>query len=152
MIQGVQVKELKLIRDERGFLMEILRSDDKLFQKFGQVYMSCCKPGFAKAWHYHKVQTDHFAVVSGKAKIVLYDTREDSPTKGEINEFIASTDKPLLIKIPPLVAHGYTALDGKPACIINCPTELYNYDSPDEHRIPFDSKEIGYDWGVERGG
>ncbi|MGC9049151.1 MAG: hypothetical protein ACP5IX_02960 [Patescibacteria group bacterium] len=58
MIQGVEIKKLKVIKDKRGFLMEILRSDDKIFQKFGQVYLTFCQYGRAKAWHYHKLQGD----------------------------------------------------------------------------------------------
>jgi dTDP-4-dehydrorhamnose 3,5-epimerase len=62
LIQGVQVKQLKWITDERGKLMEMLRSDDPIFQKFGQVYVTTCYPGVVKAWHYHKKQDDNFVV------------------------------------------------------------------------------------------
>ena len=88
MIDGVIVKPLKLIPDDRGFLMEILRADDPVFERFGQVYITGCKEGVANAWHYHKEQTDHFVCVSGKALVVLYDERRDSPTHGEVNEFV----------------------------------------------------------------
>ena len=69
-IDGVQVKELKVISDDRGALMEILRSDDQLFERFGQAYVTICKPRVVKGWHYHKVQTDHFVCLKGKAKVV----------------------------------------------------------------------------------
>ena len=87
MIDGVEVKELRVIPDERGSLMEILRKDDEIFQQFGQVYMTTTYPNVVKAWHYHKIQTDNVTVVKGMLKLVLYDPREGSPTKGEINEF-----------------------------------------------------------------
>ena len=87
MIQGVQVKTLKVLADERGWLMEMLRNDDDMFQGFGQVYMTAAYPGVVKGWHYHKLQVDHFVCVKGMMKVVLFDPREDSPTKGEVNEF-----------------------------------------------------------------
>lgn len=152
MIDGVEIKNLVIHRDDRGWLMEILRSDDKIFEKFGQVYVTTCNPGIAKAWHYHKNQTDFFTVISGKAKIVLYDRRGNSPTKGELNEFIVGEENSILIKIPKEVVHGFAALDNKVAFVINCPTLPYNSDNPDEFRLPFDTKEIPYDWGVEKGG
>ncbi|MBU1147910.1 MAG: dTDP-4-dehydrorhamnose 3,5-epimerase, partial [Candidatus Omnitrophica bacterium] len=64
MIRDVEVKKLKLIPDERGRLMEILRSDEEMFQKFGQVYMTTAYPGVIKAWHYHKKQDDYFTCIS----------------------------------------------------------------------------------------
>ena len=40
-IHDVVTKPLRLIPDERGWLMEVLRADDRsLFEKFGQVYVS----------------------------------------------------------------------------------------------------------------
>ena len=79
MIEGVQVKQLRVIPDQRGRLMEILRCDDDLFRKFGQVYMTTLYPDVVKGWHYHKVQYDSFAVVAGMVQIACYDAREDSP-------------------------------------------------------------------------
>ena len=151
MIDGVCVKPLKTHCDERGRLMEILRSDDKLFDKFGQVYATSAYPGVVKAWHYHRVQTDHFAVLHGMAKIVLYDAREDSPTHGEVNEFFAGTHHQVLIKIPPLVYHGYKCIGEHETILINIPTEVFIYDHPDEHRIPPDDPSIPYNWGRRDG-
>ena len=152
MIEGVKVKKLKVIVDERGWLMEILRRDDEIFENFGQIYLTVCKPGYVKAWHYHKKQNDLFSVVKGNAKLVLYDMRDNSKTKGEIQEFIIGEDNPVLVKIPPGIVHGFTTTKNEPVFIINCPTELYNYEAPDEYRIPFNSKKIPFNWNVERGG
>ena len=102
-IYGVQTKPLKVIPDERGRLMEILRCDDALFRKFGQVYMTTVYPGVVKAWHYHKVQHDSFAVVRGMLKLVLFDSREGSPTRGQAQEFFIGVHNPLLVQIPPMV-------------------------------------------------
>ena len=147
LIEGVQVKKLKAIPDQRGKLMEILRSDEPIFERFGQVYVTVCKPRIVKGWHYHKVQTDHFVCLQGIAKVVLYDPRESSKTYGQINEFIISWDNPLLIKIPVFVYHGFTALGDQVAMILNIPTEVYRYSDPDEFRASPFSEEIPYDWG-----
>ena len=151
MIEGVKTKKLRCIPDERGRLMEVLRSDWEVFEKFAQVYITTAYPGVVKAWHYHKLQSDNFAVISGMAKIALYDGREGSPTKGEVAEFFIGEHNPLLIHIPPGVYHGFTPVGETEAIILNCPTELYNYDSPDEFRIdPYDN-DIPYDWRKKDG-
>ncbi len=146
MIHGVTAKELKVIPDERGRLTEILRSDDELFTKFGQVYMTTAYPGVVKGWHYHKKQTDHFTVVKGMIKLVLYDNRDDSPTKGEINEFFLGEHRPILVKIPPLILHGFKCVSEDEAICINIPTEVYNYDQPDEFRVDPHKNDIPYSW------
>jgi dTDP-4-dehydrorhamnose 3,5-epimerase len=150
-IHGVKVRNLRLVADDRGWLMEMLRSDWEEFEKFGQTYVTACYPGVVKAWHYHKHQTDHFICVSGMAKVVLYDARDDSPTKGRINEFIMGGLNPILVKIPNLVYHGFTAVGGQTAIIVNVPTELYDYEKPDEYRIPYDDPSIPYSWEVKSG-
>ena len=146
LIHGVQTRKLRLIPDDRGFLMEMLRSDWPEFERFGQSYITACYPGVVKAWHYHKNQTDHFVCVSGMAKVVLFDDRENSPTKGFINEFHIGYLNPMLVKIPNFVYHGFTAEGTETALIVNFPTQLYNYQEPDEFRRPFDDPSIPYDW------
>lgn len=152
MINDVEIKKLKVIADNRGFLMEMLRCDDSLFEQFGQVYLSVCKPNVVKGWHYHKKQTDNFVVVKGNAKVVLYDNREKSSTKGEVQEVFMGEDNPILLKIPIFVVHGITPAGDAPCYLINCPTLPYDYKNPDEFRINFKSKDIPYDWEVEEGG
>jgi dTDP-4-dehydrorhamnose 3,5-epimerase len=151
MIEGVIVKKLKVIPDERGRLMEIMRDDDEFFQKFGQVYLSVVYPGVVKGWHYHKKQTDHFAFVKGMAKVVLYDDRDGSPTRGQVNEFFMGEHNPILLVIPPLVLHGMKGVGTEPAYLINTPTEHYVYDQPDEHRVAPDDPRIPYDWSHKDG-
>jgi dTDP-4-dehydrorhamnose 3,5-epimerase len=146
LIEGVTVKRLKVIADERGFLMEMLRSDDDMFTEFGQVYLSVAYPGVVKGWHYHKLQTDYFTVVKGMLKVVLYDRREGSPTHGEINEFFMGEKNPILISIPPGVVHGVKAIGGEAGYLVNCPNKTYNYDEPDEYRVDPHSGEIPYSW------
>lgn len=146
MIKGAVIKKLKLIPDERGRLMEILRADDKIFKRFGQVYITTAFSGVVKAWHYHKKQDDYFTCISGKIKLALYDGRRDSPTYGEINEFIISIDKPFLVRIPKGVYHGFKNIAKEEAIVINIPTLPYNHKNPDEYRIdPYDN-DIAYNW------
>ncbi|MBI5183244.1 MAG: dTDP-4-dehydrorhamnose 3,5-epimerase family protein [Nitrospinae bacterium] len=146
MIQGVKIKRLKVIPDERGRLMEMLRSDDEVFERFGQVYMTTAYPGVVKGWHYHRVQNDNFVAIRGMMKVVLYDNRKDSSTFGEINEFFMGEHNPILLHIPNNVIHGFKCISDKEGIIINCPTELYNYDNPDEFRIdPYDN-DLPYNW------
>jgi len=151
MIDGVIVKKLKVIPDERGYLMEMLRADDEFFQKFGQIYLTVAYPGVVKGWHYHKVQTDHFVAVSGMVKVVLYDRRDGSSTYGEVNEFFMGEQNPILLVIPPLVAHGMKGIGAKRGMIVNCPTEVYNYGDPDEYRIDPHDNDIPYDWARKDG-
>lgn len=146
MIKDVQVKKLKIIPDERGRLMEILRSDEDIFKQFGQVYITTAYPSIVKAWHYHKLQDDYFTCICGTMKLALYDSRPDSPTYKEINEFIISLDDPLLVKIPKDVYHGFKCISEKEAIVINVPTEPYNHKNPDEYRLDAFDNYIPYDW------
>lgn len=146
MISGVEIKELKVIYDERGHLFEILRCDDKIFKKFGQVYVTTAKFGIIKAWHYHKLQDDYFCCVFGKILLALYDARKTSKTFGQIVDWVLSLENPKLIKIPKGVYHGFKGLSEPEAIVINIPTRPYNHKKPDEYRIEPFTKTIPYDW------
>ncbi len=151
MIEGVQVRKLRLIPDERGFLMEMMRSDWPEFENFGQTYITAVYPGVVKGWHYHKKQTDHFVCVHGMAKVVLYDGREGSATHGEVNEFFMGQLNPIMLKIPKGVYHGFKGISQEMTLIVNVPTETYHYEDPDEYRLPAHSDEIPYDWSRKDG-
>jgi len=152
MIHGVKTKKLSVHCDERGRLMEMLRSDDPdLDVRFGQVYMTTAYPGVVKAWHYHQKQTDHFICTRGMMKVVLYDDREGSPTKGEVNVFCIGEYNPLLVEIPPLVYHGFKCISDYEATVVNVTTECYDYKNPDEFRLPPHGGPIPYDWARQDG-
>jgi len=151
LIDGVKVKQLKPHCDERGRLMELFRTDWPEFIKFGQAYITTAYPGVVKGWHYHKLQTDSFICIKGMMKVVLYDARPDSKTKGEINEFFIGVHNPMIVQIPALVYHGFKCISDEEAIIINIPTELYNYKEPDEYRLPADTNEIPYNWERKNG-
>ncbi|MCZ7397253.1 MAG: dTDP-4-dehydrorhamnose 3,5-epimerase family protein [Candidatus Methanoperedens sp.] len=131
-IDGVVIKNLKVIPDERGWLMEILRCDDEIFTKFGQVYMSTAYPGVVKGWHYHKKQTDNFTCVHGMMKVVLYDSRKESQTFKTLMELFVGEKNPILISVPPEVYHGFKGIGTETAYFLSIPTLPYNYEEPDE--------------------
>ena len=151
MIDGVKVKALRIHADERGYLFEMLRHDEPLFQKYGQSYVTAVYPGVIKGWHMHRKQTDHFVCVHGMTKVVLYDSREGSPTKGEVNEYFLGERNMILLVIPPLVYHGMKGIGNDTALIVNTPTEAYNPAEPDEYRLPYDTDQIPYDWALKHG-
>lgn len=146
MIKDVEVKQLKLIPDERGRLMEILRCDEEIFEKFGQVYLTTTYPGVVKAWHFHKKQDDFIVCVKGMLKLVLYDDREGSLTKGEVNQFFIGDYTPVLVKVPKMIYHGWKCVSAEEALVINVPTKAYNPAEPDEYRVDPHKNDIPYKW------
>jgi len=149
MIEGVKVIPLRQIVDERGKVMHMLKSTDPHFTGFGEIYFSCAWPGAIKAWHVHQSMTVNNAVISGSAKLVLYDMRDGSLTKGELQEIFLGDDNYCLVQIPPGIANGYKAYGDKPVILANCPTEPHD---PDELvRIDPASSEIPYDWDLKHG-
>ena len=151
LIEGVRVKPLKVIPDERGRLFEMLRRDEPLFAKFGQVYCTAVHFGVVKGWHFHKKQIDHFVCVSGMIKLVAYDSRPTSPTKGLINEFFIGTHNPQLVRIPAGVYHGFKGTTQPESIVINIPTEPYHHARPDEYRLDPHQNNIPYDWNRKDG-
>jgi dTDP-4-dehydrorhamnose 3,5-epimerase len=148
MIEGVLLKPLRVIPDERGWLMEILRCDEEIFHQFGQVYLTTAYPNVVKSWHYHKKQTDNFTCIRGMMKVALYDARKDSPTFKILMELFVGEKNPMLISVPPEVYHGFKAIGAETAYFLSIPTLPYNYQEPDEFRLPPDTEEIPYDWGL----
>ena len=148
MIDGVMTKKLRVIPDERGRLMECLRNDDELFIGFGQLYMTTTLPGVVKGWHLHDVQWDNIVCVKGMLKLALYDDREASATRRQIDEFFIGEHNPTLVRVPPGVWHGWKCVSPEEAFIVNAPTEVYVYDAPDQRELPYDTPEIPYDWGA----
>jgi dTDP-4-dehydrorhamnose 3,5-epimerase len=150
-IEGVQVKRLAKQVDERGYLMELLRRDDEIFEGFGQAYVALNYPGVVRAWHYHKKQDDHLVVVKGAVKVALFDAREDSPTQGQVEEFFLGEGNDIVLKIPRGVMHGYKTVGTEPSLLLNFPSEPYDQQQPDEYRLPWNSDRIPYDWDIKMG-
>lgn len=129
--------------------MEILRDDESLLKRFGQASMSKSYPGVIKAFHYHERQDDIWFFPVGNAQVVLYDLREDSPTKGETSVFYMGEDNPIVVVIPKGVAHGYRVLGSQPACIVYFTTESYDPQNPDEKRLEWNDPTINFDWTTQ---
>ncbi|NLW91121.1 MAG: dTDP-4-dehydrorhamnose 3,5-epimerase [Syntrophomonadaceae bacterium] len=149
MIDGVIIKPLKQILDERGKIMHMLRCDDENFQQFGEIYFSCVYPGVIKGWHIHKRMILNYAVPHGHIKFVLYDDREKSPTRGEIQEIVLGPDNYCLVTIPPLVWNGFKGIGSEMAIVANCSS--IPHDPKEIERLdPFD-RSIPYDWSLRHG-
>ncbi len=147
MIQGVSLRPLKQIPDERGKVMQMLRRDDPWFERFGEIYFSLVYPGVVKGWHLHKVMTLNYAVITGRIKLVLYDEREQSPTRGELQEIFSGEDSYCLITVPPNVWNGFKGLGVQPAVVANCSTDPH--DPSEIVRLDPYSDRIPYDWNLK---
>lgn len=148
-IDGVILKPLKRIPDERGVILHMLREDDPEFERFGEIYFALVYPAVVKGWHLHTECTLNYAVVAGMAKIVLYDDRPHSPTRGKLDEFFLGSMNYALLKVPPLIWNGFKGVGTEPAIIANCATVAHRQDEiqrMDPHR-----GTIPYDWSRRDG-
>lgn len=146
LIKGVKVAPLKQFPDERGKVMHMVRADAEGFHEFGEIYFSCIYPGAIKGWHIHKRMVLNYAVPHGNIKFVLYDSRADSPTKGEIQEFFLGPDNYLLVTVPPMIWNGFKGIGSGMAIVANCASIAHD-PSEIERLDPFDSS-IPYSWDV----
>jgi len=148
MIEGVIITPLKQFFDERGKVMPMIRSTDKHFMQFGEIYFSCVYPNAIKAWHSHKLTTLNYAVPHGQIKFVLFDDRPDSTTRGCIEEFFLSPENYCLVTVPPLIWNGFKGIGFERSIVANCST-LPHDPTEIERRGAFNPK-IPYDWGVSQ--
>ena len=146
-ISGVSIRALMQITDERGKIMHMLKSTDPHFEKFGEIYFSTVYPGVVKGWHLHTAMTLNYAVVCGVIKLVLYDDRADSPTKGEVQEIFLGESNYALVTIPPLVWNGFKGMGTTPAIVANCAT--LPHDPAEIQRLDPRSPAIPYNWEIQ---
>lgn len=142
----VLVMPLKMVLNERGHLMEVQRIDDRHFPGFGQVYVTATNPGIVKAWYRHHKQVDQVALVKGELLLVLFDTRGEAPTFGQLQKIHFTEDKPLLVQIPPGVWHGFQALGAEPALLVHLNTVAYDFQNVDEDLLAADDPSIPHSW------
>jgi dTDP-4-dehydrorhamnose 3,5-epimerase len=149
-IEGVLVQPLRVIPDERGKVMHMLRATDPHFQGFGEIYFSAVYPGVVKGWHLHRRMTLNYAVPVGRIKFVLFDPREGSPTKGRLQELFLGSDHYCLVQVPPGVWNGFKGLGHEPALVANCATHPHD---PDEimRMDPHANDVIPYSWAQKHG-
>jgi dTDP-4-dehydrorhamnose 3,5-epimerase len=149
MLEGVRLFPLLRIPDERGVVMRMLRADDPHFTEFGEIYFSVIYPGVIKGWHLHSRMTINYAVVDGNIKLVLFDQRPDSPTRGQIQEIVFGQIDYQLVRVPPGVVNGFTAVGGTRAIVANCAS--IPHDPQEITRIDPFTPSIPYDWRVRHG-
>ena len=145
-IQGVEIIKKNQIVDDRGVILHMLRVDDKNYKKFGEIYFSTVNPNKIKAWHFHKLMTLNYAVVHGSIKLVLYDDRGESKTKGTIQEIMLSNENHYLVSIPPKIWNGFCSSDNKHAILANCSD--IPHDKEEIIRLPFDDPKFPYKWEI----
>lgn len=147
MIEGAKLITLDPHVDDRGYLIEIIRSNDPHFTKFGQVYLvGNFVSGTVRAFHKHEILWDWFFISHGAAKFILIDDRAKSKTFKNIETFIVSSRNPSLITVPPGVYHGWMSLEDDTQ-MMSVTSEIYNREKPDEVRIPPDA--FGDLWTVK---
>ena len=149
MIKGVAVHPLRRIPDERGMVMHMLRADAPHFEGFGEIYFSAIYPHVVKGWHLHRRMTLNYAVVSGMIKLVVYDDREDSPTRSELMELFVGEQNYVLVTVPPFVWNGFKGVGTTPAIVANCAT--IPHDPTEIERLDPENESIPYRWDVRHG-
>jgi len=147
-IHGVVIHPLRQILDERGKIMHMLRASDPHFTGFGEIYFSVVYPGVIKGWHLHRQMVLNYAVPVGRIKMVLFDAREGSPTKGELQEIFLGPDSYQLVQVPPGVWNGFKGIGTEPAMVANCSSIEHH---PDEivRMDPLKNDVIAYDWSLK---
>jgi dTDP-4-dehydrorhamnose 3,5-epimerase len=144
MIEGVAVRDLQVNADERGHLVELYREDWECYDpQPAMSYYSLSYPGVVRAWHRHtRGQVDHFVCPKGWIKVAIYDDREGSPTREELDTFVIGDHDQQLVRLPGACWHGFEVVGDEPAIFVNHPTRLYDYEDSDEQRPPHDTDEI----------
>ena len=144
MIHDVKITPLKIISDQRGKVMHMLRSDSKVFSQFGEIYFSTIFFDVIKAWHLHKEATLNYACVKGKVRLVLFDNRDKSPTQGIYQELILGQKDYFLVTIPANVWNGFKGIDKSESIVANCLTIPHN-EKEMVRRDPSD-RSFNYKW------
>lgn len=146
LIDGVRIRPAVTHPDERGTVTEIFdirwEFDDA---PLVFVYQVTIRPGQHKGWVMHKRHADRSFFSLGAIKIVLYDDREGSPTRGMLNELVLGEEKRGLLYIPSGVWHALKNIGHTDALFVNCPTEAYRHDDPDKWLLPPVNDVIPYE-------
>ena len=148
MIEGVKVVPLRRIPDERGTIYHMLKSTDPHFTKFGEIYFSSIYPGVVKGWHLHHNMTLNYACIYGRVKLVIYDERDGSATKGELMELFLGPDNYVLVVIPPGLWNGFKGMGHERAIIADC-IDIPHEQADSKRLDPF-SNHIPYDWALKQ--
>jgi len=145
LITGLGISALGQISDNRGTLLHMIRKDSHNFHGFGECYFSEILPGAVKAWKFHLKQTQNLAVPVGRVRLVVFDDREGSITKGQIQ--IVNLGRPdcyYRITIPPQLWYGFSCISAVPALITNFAD--IPHDPAESSTIQVDEAKIPYQW------
>ncbi|MEA2590333.1 MAG: dTDP-4-dehydrorhamnose 3,5-epimerase [Actinomycetota bacterium] len=145
-IEGVNVVPLRRIPDERGTVMHMLKRTDPHFIEFGEIYFSTIYPGVVKGWHLHHRMALNYACVYGRIKMVLYDDREGSPTRGHLMELFLGPDDYSLVQVPTEVWNGFKGMGNEISVVANCAT--IPHDPTQSERMDPNDDRIPYNWEV----
>jgi dTDP-4-dehydrorhamnose 3,5-epimerase len=148
-INGVVVSPRRQIVDERGKIMHMLRADDPEFEQFGEVYFSFVNQGAIKAWHLHSEMVLNYVCVHGLIKLVLFDERPGSPTRGELMELFLGPENHQLVKVPPGVWNGFKGVAAGASIVCNCASIPHRADEI-ARKSPF-TADIPYQWEIRHG-
>ena len=148
MIEGVQITSRKVIPDDRGKIMHIMKFSDNQFNTFGEVYCSTIYPGVVKGWHMHKKMTLNYVVLKGNIKFVLYDDRPESKTYQQIQEIIIGETQYVMVTVPPFVWNGFKGIGLEEAFVINF-TDIHHDQEEIVRMDPHQNDLINYDWAVK---
>lgn len=145
-IEGVFTFPLRVTSDDLGAVMHMLRADSPGFEGFGEIYFSVVRSGAIKAWKRHHRMVQNFAVPVGAIRLVIYDSREDSPTRGAIKEVRTglALDRYELVRIPPMVWYGFQGLGTGDSLIANCASIAHDPNEVD--RAHFKGGDVPYVW------
>ena len=146
MIDGVVITELKQFHDDRGKVMRLIDVEHDNFNDIKEVYFSCIYSGVVKGWHRHKKMSLNYAVISGSVKCVLFDDRDNSSTKGDIQEIFLGPESYKMVSVPPMVWNGFMGIGGSMSTVVNCASMIHEDDEVDK-KDPM-CNDIPYEWSV----
>lgn len=144
MIEGVGVVALRRIPDERGCVSHMLKRTDPHFKEFGEIYFSSIYPGVVKGWHLHDRMTINYVCIVGNIKLVLFDERESSKTKGEVQVLYLGQKNYVFVTVPPGIWNGFMNVDVVESIVANCAT--IPHDPGEVKRLDPHQNHIPYDW------
>jgi dTDP-4-dehydrorhamnose 3,5-epimerase-like enzyme len=125
--QGVRIWPLQRYRDQRGWLVELYRSDELAAENHPVMgYASETCPGVARGPHEHLDQSDFFIFLGpGDFRLYLWDARPESATHGRQATVVVGASNPSGVIIPPGVVHAYKSISEVPGLVLNFPNRLY---------------------------
>ena len=151
--EGVVIRDLTTVADERGSVVEIYdlrwnyHPDPLVFS-----YMFTIRPGYVKGWNLHKQHEDRYVILQGEMALVLFDPRPDSATYGEVCKIMLSEHHRRIVNVPKFVWHADHNIGSKDIVVVNFPTMPYDHENPDKYRLPIDTDLIPYSFEGARGG